>query len=204
MSEQPTTEGISFQSRVWAWVLDCFKRADARLPEQRAFRFIEEALELVQAIGTSKEDVHRLVNYTYSRPPGEFRQEMGGVMVTLAALAESTFTALEGAGEAELRRCILNTAKIRAKDLAKPERSPLPGFSGEPGELQRLRELVVEAFPVMNAHAARHIRKADNDRSKETWRTFHQNRADSSSQWLDKAGAYYNAAQSSETKAGEL
>jgi hypothetical protein len=117
----------SFQLRVWDWCRACFQRPDALSPEQRAFRFIEEAIELVQAIGTSREDVQRLVEYVYGRPAGCDTQEVGGVMVTLAALSQSRYLDMQAWGEEELRRCIANMDRIRAKDLVKPERSPLPG-----------------------------------------------------------------------------
>lgn len=118
-----------FQWRVWSWMRSCFIRPDSTLPAQRSFRFLEEALELAQAVGTTREDAQRLVEYVYGRPVGQVRQEIGGVMVTLFALAESTGNSAAQAGEQELDRCIANTEKIRAKDLAKPERSPLPGAS---------------------------------------------------------------------------
>jgi hypothetical protein len=127
-------EDRSFQLRVLDWMKACFVRPDALDRHQRAFRFIEEALELVQAIGTSKEDVLRLVDYTYGRPPGEPAQEIGGVGLTLAAIATAEGLDQSVCEEQELTRCIANTEKIRAKDLAKPQRSPLPGFSGEPSE----------------------------------------------------------------------
>lgn len=56
--------------------------------ENRSQRFLEEALELVQVTGLSKDQCHDLVNYVYNRPTGELPQELGGVMVTLAALSE--------------------------------------------------------------------------------------------------------------------
>lgn len=121
------SERDPFQWRVFQWMKECFARPDSLTKEQRAFRFIEEALELVQAAGTSREDVERLVAYTYGRPVGEVRQEIGGVMVTLAGLAQACSVNMEHAGDQELMRCIANTEKIRAKDLAKPQRSPLPG-----------------------------------------------------------------------------
>lgn len=120
-----TDEG--FQARVYNWMAKCFMRPDSMLPVQRSFRFIEEALELVQASGTSREEVLRLVEYVYGRPAGDVSQEIGGVMVTLSGLATSFRLSMEYAGNAELARCVENTEKIRAKDLAKPQRSPLPG-----------------------------------------------------------------------------
>ncbi len=116
-----------FQARVYDWMAKCFMRPDSMLPAQRSFRFIEEALELVQASGTSREEVLRLVEYVYGRPPGIIAQEIGGVMVSLSGLATSFGLSMEYAGNAELVRCEENTEKIRAKDLVKPQRSPLPG-----------------------------------------------------------------------------
>jgi len=122
---------MSFQSRVWRWAKECFVTDDALSPEQRSFRFMEEALELTQAVGTSKEDVHRLVDHVYSRPVGEARQEVGGVMVTLAALCESKGIIMLAAAHNEIARCERRTAAIREKDRAKPKRSPL-AVGGEP------------------------------------------------------------------------
>lgn len=116
-----------FQARVYDWMAKCFQRPDSMLPVQRSFRFIEEALELGQASGTSREEALQLVDYVYGRPPGVISQEIGGVMVTLSGLATSFGLSMEYAGNAELTRCDENTEKIRAKDLAKPQRSPLPG-----------------------------------------------------------------------------
>lgn len=116
-----------FQARVYDWMAKCFMRPDSMLPVQRSFRFVEEALELAQASGTSREEALRLVEYVYGRPAGRIGQEIGGVMVTLSGLATSFGLSMEYAGNAELARCKENTEKIRAKDLAKPQRSPLPG-----------------------------------------------------------------------------
>jgi hypothetical protein len=117
----------SLQRRVWTWMRACFTKPDAFTIEQRSFRFLEEANELAQACGTSREDAHRLVDYVYDRPPGEIEQEIGGVGVTLLGLAEASNLTAQIAIERELDRCIEKTEAIRAKDLAKPARSPLPG-----------------------------------------------------------------------------
>lgn len=126
-TESETLPAASFQDRVLLWMRNCFMRSDAMDPVHRSFRFAEEALELAQATGCSQNDAHRLVDYVYNRPVGEASQEGGGVMVTLAALLTSLGLNLNECGEGELERCIENTDRIRAKDLAKPERSPLPG-----------------------------------------------------------------------------
>jgi len=135
--ETPPSIDEGFQARVYDWMRKCFQTPDAVQPDQRAFRFIEEALEAVQASGTSREDVLRVVEYVYSRPPGIVGQEIGGVMVTLAGLATSWGLSLEYAAQKELERCEENTEKIRAKDLAKPKRSPLPQLQQETPPSQR-------------------------------------------------------------------
>lgn len=94
---------ISFQQRVHDWVCDFFPEHGVNVPE-RSRRFIEEALELVQAAGLEAQEVLRLVERVYGRPPGEPVQELGGSMVSLAALAEAMHLDAEQAGEAELRR----------------------------------------------------------------------------------------------------
>jgi NTP pyrophosphatase (non-canonical NTP hydrolase) len=56
--------------------------------ENRSQRFFEEATELVQVTGLTREQCHELVDYVYNRPVGQLHQEIGGVMVCLAALSE--------------------------------------------------------------------------------------------------------------------
>ena len=93
---------------------------------ERNHRFLEEALELVQSLGCTQSEAHQLVGYVYGRPVGEPVQELGGVMVTLAALASCHDMDFEEAGETELARVWSKIDVIRAKQLAKPKHSPLP------------------------------------------------------------------------------
>lgn len=118
----------SFQKRVKAWMLACFGETISADKSERNFRFLEEALELVQATGCTAEEAHRLVDYVYDRPVGEPFQEVGGVMVTLAALCQANKLDMHDAGEVELQRILSAEimAKIRAKQASKPIRSPLP------------------------------------------------------------------------------
>jgi NTP pyrophosphatase (non-canonical NTP hydrolase) len=110
-------EGIRFQPRVARWVKACFGLEAPYAFEDRAHRFLEESLELSQAVGVSREDAHALVDYVFDRPKGRTDQEIGGVMITLAALAQSQRYDTEVCGEAELERV---WQKIRG---------PLPGPS---------------------------------------------------------------------------
>ncbi|WP_208451895.1 ASCH/PUA domain-containing protein [Burkholderia gladioli] len=120
--------GKPFQSRVQPWMLECFGPTIAADTIERNHRFLEEALELVQSLGCTASEAHQLVDYTFGRPIGEPMQEVGGVMVTLAALCLASELDMHQAGETELAR-ISEPAivlKIRAKQAAKPKHSPLP------------------------------------------------------------------------------
>lgn len=70
------------------WVHDAFGEKSTRPPE-RIRRFLEEALELVQAEDITKEEVIRFVDFIWDRPKGEPLQEVGGVMLTLRAYCVS-------------------------------------------------------------------------------------------------------------------
>jgi len=119
----------TYQDRATAWCKECVGE-DAYLIKVRCHRFLEEALELVQALGSSKAAAHRLVEYVYSRPAGEVEQEIGGTVTTLAVLCSAAGCDMLQAGEKEYKR--VNTpemiAKIRAKHNSKPDMddNPLP------------------------------------------------------------------------------
>jgi hypothetical protein len=116
----------SYQVRVAVWATHCFGEQVAYDKGIRNYRFLEEALELVQAGGCTKEEALKLVDYVYGRPVGDLRQEVGGVMVTLAALCSAQNISVVNAAEKELERCWLLVEKIRQKQASKPHNSPLP------------------------------------------------------------------------------
>lgn len=116
----------SFQDRVQPWLMACFGAMIAGDREERNHRFLEEALELVQSCGCTASEAHQLVDYVYGRPVGEPSQEVGGVMVTLAALCLANDLDMHGNAETELARIWTKVEAIRAKQAAKPKHSPLP------------------------------------------------------------------------------
>lgn len=126
------TPDVSFQWRVKPWMLRCFGLEIAIDGVERNHRFLEDALELVQACGCTASEAHQLVDYVFGRPIGEPMQEAGGVMVTLAALCLAHALDMHAAGDVELARCWDNIDKIRAKQAAKPKHGPLPGPSALP------------------------------------------------------------------------
>jgi NTP pyrophosphatase (non-canonical NTP hydrolase) len=115
-----------FQGRVAEWLAACFPRAVRADREERMHRFLEEALELAQAIGCSSEDAHRLADYVFSRPIGRPEVEVGGVMVTLAALCAAAGIDMNNAADRELDRNWARIDAIRGKQANKPVQSPLP------------------------------------------------------------------------------
>lgn len=118
-----------YQARVYDWVIACFGAEVATDKVERHHRFLEEALELAQSTGCTEAEAGQLVAYVFGRPAGEPRQEVGGVMVTLASLCASHEIDMVDAGEAELTRCWTKVEQIRAKQAAKPKMGPLPGPS---------------------------------------------------------------------------
>lgn len=116
----------TFQADVQPWMLKCFGAAIAADKIERNHRFFEEATEAVQANGMTRSEAHQLVDYTFDRPVGELNQEIGGVMVTLAALCLASGVDMHVAGETELARIWGKIEQIRAKQAAKPKHSPLP------------------------------------------------------------------------------
>lgn len=117
-----------FQKRVQGWMKQCFSMEICRDRQELNHRFLEEALELVQACGCTASEAHQLVDYVYGRDQGEINQEVGGVMVTLAALCLANDIDMHEGGEVELTRILKpeTMAKIQAKYAAKPKHSPLP------------------------------------------------------------------------------
>lgn len=116
----------TFQKMVQPWMLECFGPEIAADKKERNHRFFEESLELVQACEMTQEEVIQLVDYVYGRPVGEKHQEVGGVMITLAALCLAQGLDMHAEGETELARIWTKVPQIRAKQAGKPKHSPLP------------------------------------------------------------------------------
>ena len=116
----------SFQQRVFEWLSACFPSQVCRDRNERAHRFLEEALELAQAGGCSQHDAHQLLEYVYSRPAGSVDAEVGGVMVTLAGLCAASGLDMVEAADRELVRNWTRIDAIRRKQAFKPTGSPLP------------------------------------------------------------------------------
>ena len=126
------TDSPSYQMRVANWMQACFGEEISADIHERCLRFFEEAGELCQAMGMSEEDAHALVAYTWGRAAGAPEQEVGGVVVTLAALCQASGLDMMAGAEAELARIddpdVI--ARIREKHATKPIRSRRTGAPG--------------------------------------------------------------------------
>lgn len=122
-----TDTTATYQTRVAGWMQTCFGPEISGDISERCLRFLEEAGELCQALGMTEEAAHALVAYTWGRPAGEPEQEVGGVVVTLAALCEASGLDMMRDGEIELARIEDPevTVRIREKHALKPLRSRL-------------------------------------------------------------------------------
>ena len=125
----------TYQSRVAEWMMTCFGADILNSRKERAFRFAEEAGELCQTQGLTMEEWTRIGEYVWGRPVGEASQEVGGAMVTLAALCHADGLDFVASAETELARIDTPETidKIRRKHLAKSLRTPHsvpPGLSG--------------------------------------------------------------------------
>jgi hypothetical protein len=136
------------QQQVGAWLIKMWGEEAAFNTAERVQRFQEEANELCQALGLTREEAHMLVDYTWNRPVGYPAQEVGGAMTTLAALCFATGLDLPGCAATEFNRCNSpdTMQRIREKQALKPKSSPLPGPT--PINWAAERELFHKAHPM--------------------------------------------------------
>lgn len=113
-----------FQDEVAEWCIECFGEEIANDPHERCARLLEEVCELVQSIGLDQSHAMNVLLDAFSRPRGKPTQEVGGVMVTLAALCAATTMDMERCAFDELRRITRPDVivHIRAKNAAKQAR----------------------------------------------------------------------------------
>ena len=113
---------VDFQISVTNWVIDTFDTNALDDKRERSFRFLEEAVELAQATRVlSPEDIFNTMHWVLNRPNGEVHAEIGGVMVTLAALSAAHGETMFACAREELQRIRSPgmSAKIRAKQKEK-------------------------------------------------------------------------------------
>lgn len=121
----------AFQGAVGKWMLEVFGAEIAMDPLERIMRFLEEALELAQAEGMTAAEVGRVVDYVYGRPTGETAQEVGGVMVTLAAFCFRREIDLKAAALTEFDR--IDAPDMRKKIFEKQAFKREQGLTSDGG-----------------------------------------------------------------------
>lgn len=94
------------QATVANWCVDAFGSGSASSVTQRGLRMLEEAIEAYQAAGCDRAMAHKLVDYVFDRPVGELFQELGGLSVTLLALAEAAGMNVDLAERVEIARVL--------------------------------------------------------------------------------------------------
>ncbi|WP_020699568.1 hypothetical protein [Reyranella massiliensis] len=113
----------SRQEIVGKWCAAAFGVGHASSLPQRGVRLLEEAIELYQAAGGTPAMAHRLVDFIFDRPAGTVPQEMGGVAVTLLALANAAGQSADAEEVREIARVLAKpvshfTARNEAKNAA--------------------------------------------------------------------------------------
>jgi len=88
------------------WAIKAFGVEHVLDGRVRALRFLEEAVELAQALGVTKQKVVLLLDTVYNKPPGDKKQEIGGSFLTLLVLCSSTTDDPETCLENELFRVL--------------------------------------------------------------------------------------------------
>lgn len=146
MSQLLNTDEL--QENVGIWMLQIFGEEIANDRDERNQRFLEEALEFVQANGYNRKAAHAMVDYVFDRPVGELHQETGGTIITLVAACNQAGINIGEATNEELRRCWASMDKIRAKQKLKPSMV----FEEQPTEVAEWNPTNVQMAIVMALH----------------------------------------------------
>ena len=117
------------QSDAHRWAVEAFGADAVHSPEERAIRLLEEAGELAQALGVTQETAWDTMSYVYTRPVGEVRQEVGGVMTTLAVLCQTV--GINYGYEAVLEMNRIDTPEMKAKCAAKQAAKNAAGMTAQ-------------------------------------------------------------------------
>lgn len=107
------------QAQTFAWLQACFPDSVVHNHAERGTRALEEAIELAQVMGATRELAHRLVDRVFDNPPGEAAQEVGGAFVTLAVATSVLGLDAMECWSKELSRIQGKMPEIRAKQALK-------------------------------------------------------------------------------------
>lgn len=108
------------QTIVAEWCERCFGAGHASSLPQRGIRLLEEAVEAYQSAGGDRDSAHRLIDFIFERPSGQLGQELGGVAVTLLALAAAAGLSADEEEVREITRVLSKDANhFRKRNEAK-------------------------------------------------------------------------------------
>lgn len=123
------TAMIIMQQLAYEWAIRCFGMQHVLDQRVRALRLVEEAIECAQSLGVDRASIYTCTNVVYERPHGKPGQEIGGVMVTAAVLAQTLHTDIETQFMDELQRVL---SKPPAEFATRNQQKVDAGLSGKP------------------------------------------------------------------------
>ena len=109
------------QTKTLSFCINCYGIENTFSKRERALRFGEEAIELLQTTGLTKEDIINLIEYVYRKNPGEVKDEFAGAQLTLLALANSFGVYLDDEADNNLELVNKNMPMIIKKYCKKPD-----------------------------------------------------------------------------------
>lgn len=125
------------QQEIAIWARQAFGEIEATDLPQRGVRLLEEAIEAFQACGGNEEIAHKLVSFVFTRPPGTIGQELGGIALTVFALAAAAGLSADEEEQREIHRVLSKpvaefTARNASKNAAGFKLAP-EGVPSSPG-----------------------------------------------------------------------
>lgn len=116
---------MTAQERVATWVRSTLGEETLHDIPERAYRALEEAIELAQACGLGAASAHALVERVFAKPVGDPKKELAGCQVTLYAVAEALGAKLESEFEIEMVRInrpeVIDRVRWRRNERAETE-----------------------------------------------------------------------------------
>lgn len=94
------------QFHVSQWCAAAFGKERSSSVKHRAVRLLEEVVEACQCADVEPAMMHKLIDYVYSRPVGTMAQELGGIGITVLALAAAAGLDADEQELIELRRVL--------------------------------------------------------------------------------------------------
>jgi hypothetical protein len=116
------------QVKIRDWGVAVFGTAHMKDKKIRALRLVEEAIEYCQSCGLSEPDIVKVVSHVFSRPCNKHPlDELGGVLLTAVAAADTHHAWARGLLECEVNRVLTKSAEsLQASEERKRNASLIP------------------------------------------------------------------------------